>query len=219
MSRKTLLQCVNGVLTLLRRSAVNSTTSSSYSTLITKFVNQAIEDVEGEHLWSGIYKETTVSTVSGTQDYSLTNWQDRGRIERIVNTTDGRYALIPKSNHDWLLLDQTVDDAKPTHYRLYIPDGSGDPQIQLYPTPDAVYSLTVAGYVGQGEVSADSTLILVPSAPVIYRAWAYAARERGEDGGSNFLEISEIAEEAVQKAIDTDQQSRAGGKVAHWSVV
>jgi len=233
MSRKTLIQTVNAVMRLLRRSEVGSCSDTPYSRLVCDLVNDAVEHVEGEYRWSALYTETSFSTVSGTQEYALTSWQDRGvlgvadetskqvRPGKAIRLVDGsaNYYPVVKSDQFFNQLSTTIDNARPYYYRPYAPDSSGDLQVQFYPTPDAAYSCTAYGYVGQGSITADATLLLVPSTPVILFAFAQAIRERGEDGGTSAVEVLEQAEDALQKAIDVDQGSRAGGNVFAWSVV
>lgn len=98
---------------------------------------------------------TTISTVIGTTEYNGVN----GRIKGIIQN-DTKYVLKynPKS---YLNIDRT---GRPEEYReTYNPD-----KIVLYPTPDAVYDLTVNYYdsanVSDSEgnpsyiITADSTL-------------------------------------------------------------
>lgn len=212
MSRKTYLQCVNSVLRLLRQSQVSTYSASAYSTMIADFVNDSINHVESMHDWSALLKETSLSLTSGDALYSLQNWQDNGRIERVRNvTSDYKGEIRPISAIGWACLNHDVSNAQPSKYRLREPDSSGDPQLEFYPTPDKAYSVTVYGYVGQGNLNMDSTLVLVPSLPVIRRAYAEAVRERGEDGGSGVLELEQRAHDALQDAIDLDRLSQDSG--------
>ena len=172
--RPSFIDCVNGVLRRLRQSEVSSYAERSYSKLIADLVNQAVREVEDRHYWQDLRKSTELSLVSGTQTYSLTGWSDRGRLDRIRLTDTPRSKLTVVSDDCWEGLDQTVDNGRPDKYRLYLFDSSGDPRVQVYRTPDASYTAVAYGWVGQGEIMADSTTILVPTQPVILKAYAMA---------------------------------------------
>lgn len=216
--RKTFLQCVNSVLVRLRSSTVNASTERAYSRLIAEMVNQSIREVEDRHYWTDLYTVNTVTTSSGTNTYSLTGWFDRGRVDAVYCTTTNRTKLRPVSNADWQGLDTTVDNARPDRYRLYLFDSEGDPQIQFYRTPDTAYSIEVSGWVGQGEIEVDTTIILVPSLPVVLRAYALALKERGEDGGGTYAESMDEYESALYQAIELDDESQSGGRAPAWTV-
>lgn len=219
MSRKTYLQCINTVLRLMRRSTVSTSTETSSAVLTSTFVNQAIQSVEAAHNWSALLNETSLSLTSGDALYSLLNWQDDGRIERVRNVSSDYKGEIKRiSATGWAALNHDIANAQPSKYRIREPDSSGDPQLEFYPTPDQSYSVTVYGYVGQGEPFSDSEVIKVPANPVILFATAYAIRERGEDGGTSFVEAEARAQSALQDAIDLDNWSQAGGMADGWSL-
>lgn len=216
--RQTFLQCVNAVLVRLRNSTVSASTERAYSRLIAEFVNEAIREVEDRHYWTDLYKVTTVSTSSGTDTYSLSGWFDRGRIDAVVNVTSNFYCLKPMSNTDWQKRDRNADNARPDYYRIYLFDSEGDPQIQFYRTPDASYSIDVSGWVGQGKIEVDNTVVLVPTHPVILKAYALAVEERGEDGGVTYSSAMAAYEDALYQAIELDEESQSGGKSPVWTV-
>lgn len=219
MSRKTYLQCINSVLRLMRRSTVSTNAETSASILISEFVNQAVQSVEAAHKWSALLNETNLSLTSGNALYSLLNWQDNGRIELVRNTTSDHKGNINRvSAIAWAALNHDVANAQPSCYRLRQADSSGDPQIEFHPTPEKAYSVTVYGYVGQGSLMSDSTMVCVPSNPVILLALSYAIRERGEDGGTSFAEADARAYDALQDAISLDMMSQAGGYDYGWEL-
>lgn len=219
MTRKTFLDCVNSTLKRLRRSTVSSSGETTASSLTAEFVRDAISHVEGSHNWSSLFSELNFSTSNGDALYSLVNWQDDGRIEAVRNVTPGAInELKRKSASGWRYLNESVANGRPSYFRLVELDSNGDPQIELHPTPDAAYNIRVYGYVGQGSGIADAAIVCVPSKPVILFAWAYAIRERGEDGGTSFQEAQEIADEALNDAIDVDVQSQADGIAYGWDM-
>lgn len=201
----------------MRRSTVSTSTETTAAVLVGEFVNQALQSVESAHKWSALLTETSLSLTSGDALYSLLNWQDNGRIERVRNVSSDYKGEIKRiSATAWAGLNPDIANAQPSKYRLREPDSNGDPQLEFYPTPDQAYSVKVYGYVGQGSLMADSTMVKVSSTPVILFALAYAIRERGEDGGTSFIEAEERAQSAMQDAIDLDSLSQAGGMVDGW---
>lgn len=217
MSRKTYLQCINSVLKLMRRSTVSTNAETSASVLVSEFVNQAVQSVEAAHKWSALLNETNLSLTSGDALYSLLNWQDGGRIEHVRNTTsDFKGEIRRVSAIGWAALNHDVDNARPSLYRVRQPDSSGDMQVEFHPTPDQAYTVTVYGYVGQGSLMSDSTMVCVPANPVILLAVAYAIRERGEDGGTSFIEADQRAHDALQDSISLDIMSQSDGLDYGW---
>jgi hypothetical protein len=76
----------------------------------------------------------------------------------------------------------------------------------LYPTPTGTYSMKVPMVVPQTDLAADATVLTVPAAPVIERAYTLALRERGEDGGTSFAEAQRAADYALHQATMRDQE-------------
>lgn len=206
MARLTLLQTVNRVLVRLKEEEVSTVSERAYSRLIRDLVNQAMFEVEDEAYWRDLRSSVTVSAVSGADTYSLGGWGDRSRIDHVVNETQSKAHVRVKSDR-WFDL-QTAQSGVPDYYRLRGFDGSGDPQIQLYPSPDASYTLTVYGWVGSEHQTGDSFELLVPSLPVILRAYALAIKERGEDGGLSYGEADQMAKDALYRAIEREGEDQ-----------
>ena len=68
----TYLQLVNAVLARLREDSVASVSTSAYSRLIGKFVNDAKRQVEDAWDWDAMSQTLTLNTVAGTSTYVLT---------------------------------------------------------------------------------------------------------------------------------------------------
>jgi len=214
----TYLQVVNKVLRRLRSSEVNSFSDRAYSRLVGDFVNQALREVENKDYWSDLRTTTTLSLTATTQRYSLTDWQDRGRIDEVRNETRSREKIFLKSNTEFDGLWTPTQSGIPCFYRIGPQDGAGDPTIDFWPIPNASFTVSVTGWVGQGDITADGTVIKVPSPPVELRALALALEERGEDAGISFNEAMEQYDIALFEAMERDGASREGGRIPVWSL-
>lgn len=184
----TYLQLVNSVLARLRESSVASVSTSPYSQLIGKFVNDAKRQVEDSWKWDAFSTTLPLSTVGGTSTYTVTGSGLRHR-EVTINDSTNR---VPLANVpiQWIIDQQqlsTVQQGISCYYAWNGNDGT-DSKIELYPTPGDVYRLKLNLYVPQADLSADTDVILVPAYAVEIGAYARALVERGEDGGLNSSE-------------------------------
>jgi hypothetical protein len=85
-------------------------------------------------------------------------------------------------------------------------DTNGDAQIDVYPKPDAAYSLKIKCTLRNTELSNDTDTLAIPSQPVVHLAIALLARERGETGGTSAPEYFGIADKYLSDAIALDAQ-------------
>jgi hypothetical protein len=179
----TYLECVNEVLSRLRESSVASVTTSAYSTLIGRYVNDAKRQVEDAWDWTVLATTITIPTVAAQSTYTVTGSGIRQRGIAVNDATNRtRLSNVPIQ---WIVDQQqlsTVTTGIPCYYAWSGTDGT-DSNVELYPTPAGIYSLKFNLTVPQAILSADATVITVPSEPVIAGAYARALVERGEDGG------------------------------------
>ena len=189
----TYLQLVNDVLIRLREAEVETVSQTDYSKLIGKFINDAKRQVEDAYSWNVLSTTLTISTVANTSSYSMTGVGQKFRvIDAINDTQDLTLRNIPFANMNRFLNFGTTQTAAPTYYAFNGVDGSDDTKVDVYPVPDAVYSLVFDLIVPQATLSSDSTSLLVPSELVIQNAYARALVERGEDGGLNSSEAYQL---------------------------
>ena len=89
----TALSSVNKVLTRLRESAVTSSTfpSNIYAQLILQFLNETKQEVENAWDWTILRQTISITTVIGTNTYSITGAGQRFRFydkrQIIINET------------------------------------------------------------------------------------------------------------------------------------
>lgn len=180
---QTYLQLVNDVLARLRESSVASVSTSTYSSLIGKLVNDAKTQVENAWNWDALNKTVTITTVSGTSNYVVTG-AGLHQKQVLVNDTTNKNTLtdVPVK---WIQLQQqlsTVQNANPSNYAWFGSNGV-DNKVELFPTPNGAYTLKFNMYAPQVALSADGDVLTIPSAAVVLGAYARALVERGEDGG------------------------------------
>lgn len=211
----TYLEVVNKVLKRLREPTVATFNENTYSTLISELVNQAKREVEDAHNWTMLRTHVDVTTSSSDNTYTLTNAGDRARVLGAYNTTDDYF--LKMVDHNWFTLATNTDSTtgQPLYYR-YKGTDTGDPVIEVYPTPDGIYTLRFDTVVPQDDLDNGGTTISVPFYPVVLRTWSLAVSERGEDQGVLYSEIDDMYETALADAIAQDA-SRVPGEFV-WQV-
>lgn len=179
----TWLSMTNEVLSRLRESQVATVSATDYSTLIGRFINDAKRQVEDAWNWDALSTTITLPTVAGTTTYTLTG---SGIRQRDITVNDSsNQATLRNVPIQWILNQQqlsTVQSGSPVYFAWNGTDGT-DSKVEIYPTPDGVYSLKFNMVVPQVNLTADANVITVPSEPVVMGAYARALAERGEDGG------------------------------------
>lgn len=179
----TYLQLVNDVLARLRENSVASVSSTPYSILIGKFVNDAKRQVEDAWNWDCLNATLTVTTSAGVSNYAVTGSGFRQKNVN-VNDTTNKTEITP-APIKWIVDQQqltTVTNAPPVNYAWNGSDGT-DSKVELFPTPNGTYTIKFNMTIPQIALSADADILTVPSEPVIMGAYARAIVERGEDGG------------------------------------
>jgi hypothetical protein len=201
----TFLQLVNAVMRRLREEQATTINESDYSVLIGDFVNDAKRMVEDAWDWKSLRSDFNVTTVAGTSTYTLTGSGNRLEILHVYDTTNN-VELRRLSLADVNKYKVQTDDTNGTvmGYTVSHVDSNGDVVIKLHSTPDSVISLQVKAVLRPSELENDSDRLLVPSAPVIQYAYAFALRERGETGGQGATEQSAFARQELTNAIALD---------------
>lgn len=221
----TYLQAVNSVLRRLREREVSSVATSKYSQLIGDFVNDTIREVEARWDWTALRGTVVLSTVADTFRYTF---QDVGTSAKLMYDQHGRpsvyndtldYFLQKAPSARWMSARLNANDAtsnQPSFFD-FVAVIDGEFTVDLWPTPDKVYSILFDMIIHQGEITGDHTIIKVPAQPVILGAWSKAIYERGEDQGY----ISDLAykryEDALADAIAYDMMNSSDNST--WGVV
>lgn len=203
----TYLDLVNNVLRRLREDEVTNVSESTYSKMVGDFVNDAKDLVEVAWDWSALRTTQTITTSASDYTYSLTGTGNEGKVFRIINDTSN--VELQYQTQAWFddkYLIQTPVSGSPQYFTYNGVDANADTQIDLYPTPDGVYSLKARLVKRNVALTADAGVLAVPSSPVIHMAIALLARERGETGGTSTAEYFAIADKHLSDAIVLDAQ-------------
>ena len=184
--------------------------------MIGDFVNDAKLLVQNSWNWSQLRTTFEITTVASTQNYALTGTDSHGRLLFLYNDTSN-WRMTQRSA-EWFADKEYLQDSSegaPTDFRFAEDDSNGDQTIDLYPTPDAVYTLRAELTLPQTELTTGTDDILVPEMPVVHLAVALAARERGETGGTSVAEYFDIANQFLADAIAIDVATRDEETVWH----
>lgn len=214
----TYLQLVNNVLIRLRENEVSSVGDTPYSSLIGVFVNDAKREVEDATNWQALNQTIIISTVSSVRNYTLTGSGQRFKTNQVLNDTeDVEVRQVAGNWIDRQYYLATVQNAAPIYYNYNGVDSSGDTQVDLWPQPDAVYSVRFDLNIPQVDLSNNSDTVKVPPHLIQLLAYAKAVAERGEDGGMNFNEVYQQYRLALADAIAIER-NRYGEDVVWESV-
>ena len=201
----TYLNLMNNVLRRLREEETTSVTSTTYNKMVGDFINDAKKLVEESNDWSALRSTITVSTTADDNTYSLTDCGDNVKVMCVLNDTSN--VFMQYQSKDWFneqLYINSASTGAPMYYTYNGLDASSDTQVLVGPTPDGVYSLRFDVVKRQGDLSANTDTLLVPSQPVVHLAVALLARERGETGGTSTAEYFGIADRYLSDAIAID---------------
>jgi hypothetical protein len=197
----TYLEIVNDVLRRLRESTVTSVDETDYSALIGVLVNDAKRDVENAHQWNTLRTSVALTTVPGTQEYTLTGMGSRFVVDRMLLNSDG--TEIKKAPIGWIE-QQTVMNSYTGTVEYYAFSGEsvdGDSKIKFYSIPSVADNYTLYLYVPQADLTSASTVVKVPGYLVAQSAYARAIAERGEDSGDMSSEAQGIYKKSLADAI------------------
>jgi len=215
----TYLQLVNEVFKALREDEVTSVDQSDYSSLIGFFINQTKREVEDAHNWTQLRNTIQVTTADGTYNYPLTGAGNRYRILQVINDTED--LELRKAPYAWMKRQFTaisdIAEGSPYLYNIEGNDGSGNPNVNLYPQPNAIEVINFNMIIPQENLSDDLDRLTVPEWPVILGAYMKAISERGEDGGQSYGEVRSDYINSLSDAIGIDSGNVPDEMI--WKVV
>jgi len=191
------LTIVNEVLRRLREDEVSAVANTAYSKMVGDFVNDAKRIVEDSHDWSTL--RTTIT------EYSLTNAGERVKIYSVINDTSNffmRYESPNWFNNAYYISGEVT--GTPDSYTFSGIDSNEDTKVQVYPKPDAVYSMRFDLIAREAELSSDTDTTVLPKNAIIHNAVALLARERGETGGTTAQDYFLIADKHLSDAVAID---------------
>lgn len=201
----TYLNLMNSVLRRLREEEVTSVTATTYSKMVSDYINDAKKMVEEATDWSALRETIIITTAASDNTYSLTGAGDNVKVMSVINDTQN--CFMEYQTKDWfndaLYIANAVEGA-PKYFTYNGVDSSGDTQVLVGPTPDGVYSLRFDVVKRQADLSSNTDTLLVPAMPVVHLTVALLARERGETGGTSAAEYFAVADRFLSDAIAID---------------
>lgn len=139
-------------------------------------VNEAYRDLCGLEDWPFLNVNDTIATVNGQATYVLPTplrWVD----EVSIGSGDARGVLMHVEGRG-VDADDELDAGHPIAYAMREPD-----ELELVPTPDAVYTVTVRGRQGAPALAVDTDVPLFRSdyhPALVYMAAVYVVEEEPE---------------------------------------
>jgi len=207
----TFRELINEVLIRLREDTIsidwsgdiNDSTVSAYEKVIGGIVNDAKRHVEERHDWLVLRQTVDISTVAATKNYNLSSGQEFKIIDVINNTTGTQLVQVSRAYLNSIMYP-TDPTGEPLYYGFNGADASNNLKVDLSPIPINAETLSFDIVKYQDELATASTVISVPTKPIILGAWARAISERGEDGGTQSSLMAQEANEALKQAIMLD---------------
>jgi len=200
------LTLVNNVLRRIREDEITVINQNAYAALIGDFVNDAKVSIEEAWDWTALRTSLSITTSNGVNEYTLTGFGDNFKYIKLLDTSNN--ITVPYQAKEWIDVQNNSTDTplegKPIYFSFSQLDANGDMKIILYPTPDAAYTLRMDAVVRQAPLALGEDVIKVPWLPVMHLAVAFAARERGETGGTSTVEYFGIADKYLADAIALD---------------
>ena len=205
-------ELINEVLIRLREETISSdwsgaindsTTVSDYHKVIGALVNDAKRSIESYHDWMTLRETADIATVASTKNYSLSSGQEFKVIDVVNNATGNQLVQVSKAylNRTRYPTDPT---GEPHYYGFNGADASNNLKVDLSPVPTEVQTISFDIVKYQDVLTSASTVLKIPSKPVILGAFARAVSERGEDGGTQSSLAAQEAGASISQAVIMD---------------
>ena len=205
-------EVINEVLIRLRETPIasdwsgsinDSSTVSDYNKVIGALVNDAKRSIESYHDWQILRETVNITTVADTKNYSLNSGQEFKILDVINNATGNELLQVSRA---YLNRERypTASTGEPHYYGFNGADSSNNLKVDLSPTPNKaeIISFDIVKY--QDALTNASTVVKIPTKPLILGAFARALSERGEDGGTQSSLAAQEAGAAISQAIMMD---------------
>jgi hypothetical protein len=181
----------------------DSNNVSDYQKVVGSLINDAKRSIESYHDWLILRETVSINTVAGTKNYNLNSGQEIKIVDAVNNATGKHLHQVSKVYINTVKYP-TDDTGEPLYYAFNGSDTSNNLKIDLSPIPTEVQTLSFDIVKHQDELTLATTILKIPSQPVILGAWARAIAERGEDGGTQSSLMAQEASEAIKQAIIID---------------
>ena len=205
----TYLEAVNKVLRRLREPEVGSVDETVYSKLIGEFVNDAKSLVQNAWSWSGnIQQNLTVGT--SLTDLTIPNSTVNTQVRSVRNIdTKANLKRLEYTNYRDLFIDNILVPTvgpQPEFYATQFDFTTDSQKVYFWPPTEGskTFYLNVRWDNRGDDVLTDSSILSVPSLPVVQFAHAMAVEERGETGGTTPATLFGIAKSTLSDAVAYD---------------
>ena len=205
-------EVINEVLIRLRETPIasdwsgsinDSSTVSDYNKVIGALVNDAKRSIESYHDWQILRETVNITTVADTKNYSLSSGHEFKIIDVINNATGNELLQVSRA---YLNRERypTASTGEPHYYGFNGADSSNNLKVDLSPTPSKAETISFDIVKYQDALTNASTVIKIPTKPLILGAFARALSERGEDGGTQSSIAAQEAASSISQAIMMD---------------
>ena len=205
-------EVINEVLIRLRETPIasdwsgainDSSTVSDYNKVIGALVNDAKRSIESYHDWQILRETVDITTVAGTKNYNLSSGQEFKILDVINNATGNELLQVSRA---YLNRERypTASTGEPHYYGFNGADSSNNLKVDLSPTPSKAETISFDMIKYQDVLTNASTVVKIPTKPLILGAYARALAERGEDGGTQSSIAAQEAASAISQAIMMD---------------
>ncbi len=208
----TFRELINEVLIRLREDTIatdwsgninDSSTVTDYQKVIGSLINDSKRNVESYHDWLSLRETVDLTTVSGTKNYNLSSGQELKVID-VINQATGNNLVQVSRQYMNSVKYPTEASGEPQFYAFNGSDSSNNLKVDMNPIPDSAQAISFDVVKYQSELKGATTIMKIPSNPVILGAWARAISERGEDGGTQSSSVGFEMKEALNQAIILD---------------
>lgn len=208
----TFRELINQVLIRLREDTIStdwtgalndSATITDYQKVIGALVNDTKRNVEAYHDWLSLRETVDITTVSGTRNYNLSSGQEI-KILDVINQTQGTHLNQVRLQYMNSLRYPSENSGDPVYYAFNGADSSNNLQVDLEPKPESAQTISFEIVKYQDTLTLATTVMKVPTQPVILGAWMRAIAERGEDGGTQTSIVGAEFSESINQAIMLD---------------
>lgn len=205
-------EVINEVLIRLRETPIasdwsgsinDSSTVSDYNKVIGALVNDAKRSIESYHDWQILRETVNITTVADTKNYSLNSGQEFKILDVINNATGNELLQVSRA---YLNRERypTASTGEPHYYGFNGADSSNNLKVDLSPTPNKAETISFDIVKYQDALTNASTVVKIPTKPLILGAYARALSERGEDGGTQSSIAAQEAASSISQAIMMD---------------
>ena len=205
-------ELINQVLIRLREETISSdwsgnindsSTVSDYQKVIGSLVNDTKRSIESYHDWLVLRETVNISTVATTKNYNLSSGQEFKVLDVVNNSTGHQLSQVTRHYLNSIMYP-TDPTGEPNYYGFNGADSSNNLKVDLSPIPIAAQTISFDIVKYQDELATATTVVKIPSKPVILGAYARAIAERGEDGGTQSSISAQEATNSLNQAIIID---------------